>query len=552
MVWIVGFGVLLASCDEHALTPTAPGGRGGEQPTPRFAVVRGEPMQVESLVQLAGDAIRVRAINGSGVAVGNLDPDYDHPVVWRNGTPVRLPMPAAGSEAYPTALNEAGQIVGWGSIVTASGRTSRALLWSDGQVTVLESPAGMIHSEAVDINASGEIVGMAWSESILEMRAVVWRDGVPTLLPSAPGETVSAASFINDDGIVLGGSVYHARPPLTAWQNDELVWFDEEERISGSWVGITDDGRGYATGDSIYVWEAGETEAIGAGGDQILVYDMSSAGQMVGRLGGVYGVWTSADVFRPWDGQFDRCERIAANRYVACVRVTDWFIARLRVDDGGPSGAERVSDLRSTAASGTTVTLTWTQVDDGTGSPASYRVKYATPPIDWRTATIGCTRTLPGTAIGQPMSCTVEGLAEGTDYEFQLMSFRTVDGVWVDARSSNVTAASTSGSGIGRVDDLSVTDVTESSITVHWTQIDDGTGNPARYRVKYAEPPISYPTATRSCTIRGEEIGAELSCTITGLDSGTTYDVQLKSYRLEDGLWVDAVVSNVTSATTTQ
>src|SRR5688572_24449520 len=42
----------------------------------------------------------------------------------------------------------------------------------------------------------------------------------------------------------------------------------------------------------------------------------------------------------------------------------------------------------------------------------------------------------------------------------------------------------------GGVGDLSVTLATDSTITVRWTQIDDGVGQPANYRLKYAIPPI--------------------------------------------------------------
>jgi len=210
-----------------------------------------------------------------------------------------------------------------------------------------------------------------------------------------------------------------------------------------------------------------------------------------------------------------------------------------------------VGDLRVGESSPTTLTLEWTQVDDGAGGPASYRLKYAQPPIDWRTATIGCDRTMSGTSVGVAMSCEVEGLASGTTYELQLMSFRLVDGVWRDARYSNVARGSTSSSAF-EVSDLSVTAVTSSTIALSWTQVDDGTGNPAWYRVKYAAPPIDWKNATIGCarTIRGTEIGGEMSCTIQGLTPGTDYDVQLMSYRVVDGVWRDARLSNIATTTT--
>ena len=222
----------------------------------------------------------------------------------------------------------------------------------------------------------------------------------------------------------------------------------------------------------------------------------------------------------------------------------------------GVPSPDGVTDLQVVDSASTTLTLEWTQVDDGTGSPASYRLKYAEPPIDWRTATIGCTRTMRGTAIGSSMSCQVEGLTAGTTYELQMMSFRVVNGSWQGALYSNIARGSTSGSTAGSafaVSDLEVTGVTTSTIALSWTQVDDGTGNPAWYRVKYAAPPIDWKTATIGCdrSIRGTEIGSEMTCTIEGLTPGTTYDVQLMSYRLVNGVWRDARVSNVATTTTT-
>jgi uncharacterized membrane protein len=218
--------------------------------------------------------------------------------------------------------------------------------------------------------------------------------------------------------------------------------------------------------------------------------------------------------------------------------------------------AERVEDLRVTGSTSTTLTLEWTQVSDGTGSAAFYRVKYAEPTIRWKTATIGCDRTIEGTSIGGGISCRVEGLEPGTAYELQLMSFRTVDGLWQGAVYSNV-ARGTTLAGLAdpprEVTDLTVMEVTTTQVSLSWTQVDDGTGNAAWYRVKYAAPAIAWKTATIGCdrSIPGTEIGAEMSCTIEGMTLGTTYDVQLMSYRLVDGWWQDARYSNIATATTT-
>jgi uncharacterized membrane protein len=115
------------------------------------------------------------------------------------------------------------------------------------------------------------------------------------------------------------------------------------------------------------------------------------------------------------------------------------------------AAGEAVNDLRVTDSTETSLSLTWTQVSDGTGgtgSPAWYRVKYAVPPISWKTATIGCDSNIPGTEVGAPMSCTVEGLTLGTTYDIQLMSYRRLNkGEWRNALYSNIATATTTGAG---------------------------------------------------------------------------------------------------------
>jgi pimeloyl-ACP methyl ester carboxylesterase len=104
----------------------------------------------------------------------------------------------------------------------------------------------------------------------------------------------------------------------------------------------------------------------------------------------------------------------------------------------------------------------------------------------------------------------------------------------------------------GGVSTLSLPSATESTVTVRWTQINDGTGKPASYRLKYARPAISWGTATVGCDAQGTQIGATMSCTVTGLAKATRYDFQLMSYRLEGGVWKNALYSNIVTGQTTE
>lgn len=110
--------------------------------------------------------------------------------------------------------------------------------------------------------------------------------------------------------------------------------------------------------------------------------------------------------------------------------------------------AVEVTDLEVVEASTTTLTVRWTQVDGGASGPASYRIKYGPPPVDWNTATVGCEPLLHGDAVGQPRSCVIEGLVPASVYEVQAMSFRVEQGQWQGAVYSNVATGLTARSSI--------------------------------------------------------------------------------------------------------
>jgi len=107
-----------------------------------------------------------------------------------------------------------------------------------------------------------------------------------------------------------------------------------------------------------------------------------------------------------------------------------------------------VSDLAVGATTEVSVTLSFTQVDDGMGQPAKYDVRYAVAPISWGTANPvvngTCATPVVGTGVGGTISCTIVALSPSTSYNFQVMAFRgTLNANAVFGGSSNVVAAST-------------------------------------------------------------------------------------------------------------
>src|SRR6266540_2282050 len=110
-----------------------------------------------------------------------------------------------------------------------------------------------------------------------------------------------------------------------------------------------------------------------------------------------------------------------------------------------------VADLAVAGVTDNSVTLSFTEVTDGTGQPASYDIRLAVGAISWSSAadvTRGtCTPPVVGSVIGAKRTCTVLGLAAATGYQFQLVAFRgTLNVNAVFGLLSNVASGTTAAS----------------------------------------------------------------------------------------------------------
>ena len=122
-----------------------------------------------------------------------------------------------------------------------------------------------------------------------------------------------------------------------------------------------------------------------------------------------------------------------------------------------PAGVVR--DLAVVTATVSSVTLGWTDVFDGADGPATYRVKYATPLLEWSTAKTGCAEEIDGVQVGSRITCTVEGLESGTQYEFQLMSYRDANGTMQEPQYSNLAHALTARPSVAEQTELATTGI---------------------------------------------------------------------------------------------
>jgi len=223
-----------------------------------------------------------------------------------------------------------------------------------------------------------------------------------------------------------------------------------------------------------------------------------------------------------------------------------------------------VTDLAVGGTTDTTVTLTFTEVNDGTGLPASYDVRFAAAPLSWGSALNvaqgTCKIPMSGTAIGTQRTCKVRGLDRATRYQFQLVAFRdTFDVNAVFGALSNIATGTTRAAAKpGTVHDLAIVGTTDSAVTLSFTEVGDGTGQPANYDIRSALGGISWPSASSiargSCAtpVVGSAIGANRTCTVHGLAASTGYQFQLVTFRgtLNTASAVFGNLSNVVTDTT--
>ncbi|HIV72036.1 MAG TPA: hypothetical protein H9903_13970 [Candidatus Aquabacterium excrementipullorum] len=145
-------------------------------------------------------------INNSGQVVGVSDtllPYSDHKdraFLWNGTSMVDLGALTATGSSGANAINASGQVVGYSSAADGFG-SKHAVLWDKGQLIDLSgSSASRFGDSAYDINDVGQIVGIELD------KAVLWQDGQRTVLGGLAGDDWSAALAINNAGVAVGFS----------------------------------------------------------------------------------------------------------------------------------------------------------------------------------------------------------------------------------------------------------------------------------------------------------------------------------------------------------
>ena len=118
--------------------------------------------------------------------------------LWQNGTFTNLGALSAGAASSAIAMNNTGTIVG-----TSNG--GFPVRWVNGQILQLPVPNGVIQPTPVDVNDAGDIIGWGTSSSVGALySSAFWRNGQAILLPAWPGATQTLARSINNNAEIVG------------------------------------------------------------------------------------------------------------------------------------------------------------------------------------------------------------------------------------------------------------------------------------------------------------------------------------------------------------
>ncbi len=187
-----------------------------------------------------------------------------------------------------------------------------------------------------------------------------------------------------------------------------------------------------------------------------------------------------------------------------------------------------VNSLAIASVTTNSVTLAFTEVTNGAGSPASYQVRFAAASLSWGSGTDvsagTCKAPVVGTTIGAKRTCTITGLAASRAYQFQLVAFRgtlnvnAVFGVLSNVASAT-TAAATAPAPVATV----AVSPTTSGITVGGTQtyaatLKDAAGNTLTGRtVSWTSNNAAMATVSSNGLVTAVVVG---SATITATSEG--------------------------------
>jgi len=156
---------------------------------------------------LGGTCGFANGLNMRGEVIGQSDLAGDqafHPFLWKQGKITDMGT-LGGNFGAANWLNDAGEVVGDATL--PGDLVPHGFLWREGTMTDLGALDAYPCSDALAINASGQIVGAA-NDCVQFEHAFLWQDGhmidLNVFVPPGSGVVLEEADFINDRGEIIG------------------------------------------------------------------------------------------------------------------------------------------------------------------------------------------------------------------------------------------------------------------------------------------------------------------------------------------------------------
>jgi probable HAF family extracellular repeat protein len=157
---------------------------------------------------LEGNSSEALAINNAGQVTGYRNHTVlggTHGFVWEDGVVTDLSSTIDAAKSRCFGINEDGAVTGWRCVAGTPFWAFTGFVWKDGVVTADLGPIpGGTSSEPRAINNRGDVVGWGWIDFPNSAHAFLWRDGTMHDLEALPTFQHSIALDINDDGRVIG------------------------------------------------------------------------------------------------------------------------------------------------------------------------------------------------------------------------------------------------------------------------------------------------------------------------------------------------------------
>jgi probable HAF family extracellular repeat protein len=142
-------------------------------------------------------------------AVGNQS--AKHAVLWQNDMPMDLGNLGGTAWHTPMAINDSGVVVGFSDLAGDQGGSDpnfHAFVWMQpGPMRDLGTLPGDAISQALGVNARGQIVGVSYAAGFATPRAFIYQNGhmvdLNTLAPNSP-VYLQVGGDINDAGVIVG------------------------------------------------------------------------------------------------------------------------------------------------------------------------------------------------------------------------------------------------------------------------------------------------------------------------------------------------------------